>query len=370
MTREQRYKQPVDVHLILRRETPAGPEILLSRRAGDVYTAGLWHLPSGHTEDGEDIREALIREAREETGVLIDPADVSFAVAVHHRAPSGTAARVGFFFEVLNWQGAPRILEPAVCDGMAWFRLEHLVSPMVAYCRAGLDAYRSGRHLALHFQDPDDLIPYAADADRSDPVPTARAIPLQSGGPDVRVRAMAGQAAGRIAEPRTARVLLPPEEYASSVPKSTGSAFIFFTDRDNRPVQLRATYSQAHPWQFPGGTMDHGERPWETAQRECREETGLDVAGPPRLLASVFGPPGGGWPFSTTGCVFDGGRLSDAQIRSIVLDPDEHDALRVLTLKEWEPLMPSQDFARLEAVMTARLTGTTAYFDSWGWGNG
>ncbi|MGC5396643.1 GNAT family N-acetyltransferase [Streptomyces sp. DT20] len=175
-------------------------------------------------------------------------------------------------------------------------------------------------------------------------------------------------AAARVGPP-AGRVLLPPEEYASSVPKSTGSAFIFFTDRDNRPVQLRATYSQAHPWQFPGGTMDHGERPWQTAQRECREETGLDVAGPPRLLASVFGPPGGDWPYSTTGCVFDGGRLSDAQIRSIVLDPDEHDAVRVLTLKEWEPLMPSQDFARLDAVMTARLTGTTAYFDSWGWGN-
>lgn len=175
-------------------------------------------------------------------------------------------------------------------------------------------------------------------------------------------------AAARV-EPPARRVLLPPEEYASSVPKSTGSAFIFFTDRDNRPVQLRATYSEAHPWQFPGGTMDHGERPWQTAQRECREETGLDVAGPPRLLASVFGPPGGDWPYSTTGCVFDGGRLSDAQIRSIVLDPDEHDAVRVLTLKEWEPLMPSQDFARLDAVMTARLTGTTAYFDSWGWGN-
>lgn len=165
------------------------------------------------------------------------------------------------------------------------------------------------------------------------------------------------------------RVLLPPEEYAASVPKSTGSAFIFFTDQDDRPVQLRATYSRAHPWQFPGGTMDHGERPWQTAQRECREETGLHVAGPPRLLASVFGPPGGDWPFSTTGCVFDGGRLSEAQIRSIALDPDEHDAVRVLTLPEWEPLMPSQDFARLDAVMTARLTGTTAYFDSWGWGN-
>ncbi|WP_405660414.1 NUDIX hydrolase [Streptomyces sp. NBC_01166] len=165
------------------------------------------------------------------------------------------------------------------------------------------------------------------------------------------------------------RIWLPPEEYASSVPKSTGFACVFFTDKDHRPVQLRATYSRAHPWQFPGGTMDHGERPWRTAQRECREGTGIEVEGPPGLLASVFGLPGGDLPFSTTGCVFDGGRLTDEQFRSIVLDPDEHDAVRALPVEGWEPLMPPQDFARLEAVMTARLTGTAAYFDSWGWGD-
>ncbi|WP_243088166.1 hypothetical protein [Streptomyces sp. 891-h] len=44
----QRHTEPVDVHLILRRETGNGPEVLLARRAGAVYAAGLWHLPSVH----------------------------------------------------------------------------------------------------------------------------------------------------------------------------------------------------------------------------------------------------------------------------------------------------------------------------------
>jgi len=30
-------------------------------------------------------------------------------------------------------------------------------------------------------------------------------------------------------------------------------------------------------WLQPGGHIDPGETPWEAAQRECREETGLDV---------------------------------------------------------------------------------------------
>ncbi|GAA2988006.1 MULTISPECIES: NUDIX hydrolase [Streptomyces] len=177
-------------------------------------------------------------------------------------------------------------------------------------------------------------------------------------------------AAPRVPGAGAGRALLPAEEYVRSVPKSTGFACVFFTDEDDCPVQLRATYSRTHPWQFPGGTMDHGERPWETARRECLEETGIEVPGPPRLLATVFGPPGADWPYPTWGCVFDGGRLTDERIRSLVLDPHEHDAVLALPLEEWRPLMPSQDFARLESVLTARLTGTAAYFDTWGWGDG
>lgn len=161
---------------------------------------------------------------------------------------------------------------------------------------------------------------------------------------------------------------LPPEQYAETVMKATGFACVFFTDEYDRPLQLHSVYSPEHPWQFVGGTMDHGERPWQTAVRECQEETGITPAGPPRLLATVYGLPGAEWPYSTVGLVFDGGRLSAAQIRSIVLDPAEHDEALVLPLEKWEPLMPPRDLARLIAVMEARRTGTAAYFDTWDWG--
>lgn len=195
---KQRHTEPVDVHLILRRETVNGPEAFLSRRAGKVYATGLWHFVSGHTEDGEDVVAALIREATEESGVLIDPADVRFAVAVHHCPPSGKA-RIGLFFEVRTWQGTPHIREPAVCDAMGWFPLDAPPTPMVAYCRAGLDAYRNGHHMALHFQNPDDPIPYDTDVDRRRPVHTA---PAPAAGPDevnATVREFTARAVGRIA---------------------------------------------------------------------------------------------------------------------------------------------------------------------------
>ncbi|WP_051720385.1 NUDIX hydrolase [Streptomyces sp. NRRL F-2799] len=179
MSARQRHTVPVDVHLVLRRETSAGPEVLVSRRAGAVYAAGLWHLPSGHLDGPhEDVVDALIREAREETGVAIDRADVRAAVTVHHRAPGGSA-RVGFFFEVRRWAGEPRVMEPDVCDAMTWVPLDALPAATVAYCRAGLDAYRAGEHLAVHFQRPGDPIAHEPEADRLQVVPGVNPLPAQ-----------------------------------------------------------------------------------------------------------------------------------------------------------------------------------------------
>ncbi|MER7541273.1 NUDIX hydrolase [Streptomyces sp. NPDC097704] len=160
---------------------------------------------------------------------------------------------------------------------------------------------------------------------------------------------------------------LPPEEYAATLPKATVFGSVFFTDAYDRPVHLHAVYSAEHPWQWPGGTAEPGERPWDTAVRETAEETGLVVPGPPRLLAAVFGLPGAAWPFATSGFVFDGGRLSDRQLAGITLAPEEHDEVRVLPLEDWRGLMPERDFARLTAVVEARRTGVAAYFDTWDW---
>lgn len=35
-----------------------------------IYRNGMWDLPKGHQEEGEDIRETALREVQEETGLL------------------------------------------------------------------------------------------------------------------------------------------------------------------------------------------------------------------------------------------------------------------------------------------------------------
>ncbi|BBJ44875.1 hypothetical protein SSPO_075930 [Streptomyces antimycoticus] len=165
----RRHTEIVDVHLILRR----GDEVLLARRANTGYADGLLHAPSGHVEDGEDVRAAMLRETAEEIGLTLGPDEVRVVLVLQHKAPTG-AARTGWFFEAEAGRESglePVNREPEKCSELGWFPLDALPDDMVAYCRAGLEAYRAGHRFALHWHEPDDPIGYAPEGpDRLTPL--------------------------------------------------------------------------------------------------------------------------------------------------------------------------------------------------------
>jgi 8-oxo-dGTP diphosphatase len=112
----RRHKLVGDVHLIL--VNPAG-EVLFGQRHNTGYEDGAWHVPSGHLEAGESVVAALIREAREEIGVVIGEQDVEFAHIMHNYSSGG---RVAFFFTVRRWAGVPANREPGKCEDFAGSR--------------------------------------------------------------------------------------------------------------------------------------------------------------------------------------------------------------------------------------------------------
>jgi 8-oxo-dGTP diphosphatase len=154
---------------------------------------------------------------------------------------------------------------------------------------------------------------------------------------------------------------LPPEQYIETIARASSYACLYFTDTTGRPFQLRS-HNDAAVWQWPGGNMERGETPWEAACRETLEETGIVFDGPQRLLGVHFIPQHQNWPANHIGFVFDGGELTDTQLAQVRLT-HEHTEWRVATLDEWRHEMKPVTFNRLDAIHTARKTGTAAYIE-------
>ena len=122
--------------------------ILLLERAGTGYADGQLCPPSGHLEAGESVIQGAIREAREETGVRIDPADLVFSHVIHHRNPLGQA-RIGFFFTARRWQGEAVNTEPQKCAGLSWADPARPPANTVPYTTAALAAITHGAPFSI-----------------------------------------------------------------------------------------------------------------------------------------------------------------------------------------------------------------------------
>jgi 8-oxo-dGTP pyrophosphatase MutT (NUDIX family) len=137
MTHGKRFALVAAVHVLFVREG----HVLLLRRANTGYEDGSYSVPAGHLDGGETVTEAAIREAFEETGIMLDKSRLEHGLVMHRRAE---AERVDFFVVAKGWLGEPRNLEPEKCDDLAWHALDALPSNLVPYVRRAIEAFRIG----------------------------------------------------------------------------------------------------------------------------------------------------------------------------------------------------------------------------------
>jgi ADP-ribose pyrophosphatase YjhB (NUDIX family) len=190
--------------------------ILLSRLARSVTAEELWTLPGGGLDHGEDPRDAVVREVREETGLDAEVGETARVYSAHlpgvwrdGRRVDAHALRLVYAGWVPTDAPPPRVLE---VDGStmeaAWKPVADVLAgrvPVVPMVLEALADHRPHRHQRLG----------------------AYALVLRPAG-DVLLT--------RISERGF----------------HTGS------------------------WSLPGGGVDHGEAPRSAVVRELREECGLD----------------------------------------------------------------------------------------------
>ncbi|MFE5513876.1 NUDIX domain-containing protein [Streptomyces sp. NPDC056529] len=131
----------VGVHLHLERE---GKVLLGLRHPDSAYAGGSWHALAGHLE-AEAATVGLAREAYEEAGLVIDPADLELVHTVHTVDRPGARPRIQLFFRPRHWEGTPEVREPDRCLAWEWWDAKDLPEPIVPYTRVAIEGIRAGR---------------------------------------------------------------------------------------------------------------------------------------------------------------------------------------------------------------------------------
>src|SRR3954462_567246 len=108
-----------------------GDRVLLVKRAHPPIQ-GQWSIPGGVLEVGEMVREAAVREAREETGLTVEPGDL---LGVYDRILRDAERRVQYHYVLIDFLcrligGELRAASDAA--EVSWFRRAELLALQLA----------------------------------------------------------------------------------------------------------------------------------------------------------------------------------------------------------------------------------------------
>ena len=130
-----RNKFLVAVHLFFIKDN----QILISRRFNTGYEDGKYSVVAGHVEAGETVTQAAIREAYEEVGVILLPADLHFVHVMNRKSDD---ERIDFFVTVKNWTGEITNTEPTKCDNLRWVEIHALPDNTIPYVRRAIELFQ------------------------------------------------------------------------------------------------------------------------------------------------------------------------------------------------------------------------------------
>lgn len=130
---EDRFTMPVSVHILFLKND----EILLSLRK-NISSDGLYGLVAGHLDGSETVTNAIIREAREEASVEIDPKDIEMTTVCHSFIGHNKKEYIQFFAKCRKWKGEVMNSEPDKCGELKFFPIDNLPEKMVPYIREGI----------------------------------------------------------------------------------------------------------------------------------------------------------------------------------------------------------------------------------------
>lgn len=115
-------------------------------RQNTGWMDGYYDLPAGKVEPGESYLATVVREAKEEVGAEVRPADLKHLLTVHRNSDNMTW--VDIVFEARQWQGELYNAEPIKHGSLEWLDLNNLPDNIVPAGRHRLEQIAAGKHYA------------------------------------------------------------------------------------------------------------------------------------------------------------------------------------------------------------------------------
>lgn len=134
----ERHRARCASYLILRRDD----EVLLMQRKNTGFRDGKYSVVAGHVDEGENFREAMIREAEEEVGIQLEKEDLNTTTVLHRR--SGDAVYIDIFFVADDWKGEPTNEEPEKCGELIWVDRNDLPEDTIDYVEKVIEEMEEG----------------------------------------------------------------------------------------------------------------------------------------------------------------------------------------------------------------------------------
>jgi 8-oxo-dGTP diphosphatase len=144
--------QRVAAYALVLRDGPDGDEVLLTRNSARGPHPGHWTLPGGGIDHGEEPRQTVVREVREETSLTCTVGEVLDIGSTHFEGTAPSGRREDFHalqivFSAAVSDGEPAVLEVGgTTDAVAWVPVGRLGTeehPVRGLVHTALAAHRN-----------------------------------------------------------------------------------------------------------------------------------------------------------------------------------------------------------------------------------
>lgn len=103
--------------------------------------AGNYNLVGGRMEDKETVKQAIIREVREEVGLTVAEKDIEIVSTLHRLCDGGNWNSIEFVVVINGFSGEPQNLEPQFCERLEWIDIHNLPENVSPYARTAIENY-------------------------------------------------------------------------------------------------------------------------------------------------------------------------------------------------------------------------------------